>query len=473
MQARTETSRRRDGLHDAVRHLAHTAAPGTTTYRVVRVNERPALGALNASGQVAYSELTEDGGWVAKFYDGNTTVTIGTLGGRSAFVQDLNNSGQVTGFSNFDESGSFHAFRWSRATGIIDLGTLAGSQDSLAVDINNRGLAVGYAIFQESGVSRAILWDPLTGLRDLGTLGGTGALALAINDGGRVAGNSVTVDGTGVAFSWTEAGGMIGLLPPGALSSDARDINASGQIVGNFNPPEGGWQVFLWTPGAGFRVLGEHFAFPFALSDTGMVCGVLMDQRAFVWTRLLGMVDIGTLPGGGFSNAYNLNNRGQVVGESTTASALHAFLWTDEEGMIDLNTRLRSAPPAELQSARHINDNGVILASTSAGLVLLVPDAGGNQAPIVGPINVSGAAQSQRPLAFVASFTYLNPRSTHQAIWSWGDGSEEPGMLIQANGAGNVSGQHTYDAPGSYTAELTVSDNKGERTTVARTVIVS
>jgi len=49
------------------------------------------------------------------------------------------------------------------------------------------------------------------------------------------------------------------------------------------------------------------------------------------------ITDLGTL-GGSFSEAHDVNERGQVVGESTTASGeFHAFLW--EKGtMIDLGT---------------------------------------------------------------------------------------------------------------------------------------
>jgi probable HAF family extracellular repeat protein len=353
-------------------------APGCLRYRVVQVNHRPAAGVLNASAQVAFSELQEDGSNILKFYDGKTITTIGTLGGRNAFVADLSDSGRIAGYSNFNDSRFYHALRWSRQEGLVDLGTLPGSNESLASAINNRGQVVGYALYEDIARSSALLWDPHTGLRDLGDLGGHWAMALDINDAGRVAGNSRTAAGVGMAFSWTEATGMVGLLPPGALGSDAREMNASGQIVGNYVTADGITLMFLWTPGRGFETIGDMTLFPFALSNNDWIAGeIFLQQSAFVWHRDLGVVDIGFLPGGSFSNAYDVNNRGEVVGDATTATGMHAFLWTRTEGLVDLNDRLVNPPPAELEAARHINNAGVILASTSAGLVLLFPYHGG------------------------------------------------------------------------------------------------
>lgn len=441
--------------------------PGQTMYRVVRINERFGAGDLNNAGQVAFAEFTEEGRFILKFYDAMGTTTIGTLGGPSAFVSDLNNNGQFAGFSNVDErTHIFHAFRWSRQGGLVDLGVPAGYESSMATAINDSGLVVGDAGLAEGFGSATLLWDPQGGVRDLGHLGFPFARPVGINNAGRVAGNGLTADQVPMAYSWTEAEGLIGLMPPGGLGSGAAAINASGQIVGTFSTEEG-MEIFLWTPGRGFGIIEGPPAFPLALSDTGWIAGVLMDQRPFVWHRDLGMVDIGLLPGASHATAYDVNNRGQVVGDPP------AFLWTEDEGLVDLSQRLLDPAPAALDGARRINNNGVILAMTSAGLLLLHPQPGSLPAPFLGPINVAAQPRSGHGAVFAASVTHVDTRTRPRASWNWGDGSESEGLVLLANGSGTVTGTHTYAAPGAYTVVLTVAGANGQSRSVSRTVEVA
>ena len=72
------------------------------------------------------------------------------------------------------------------------------------------------------------------------------------------------------------------------------------------------------------------------------------------------MIDLGTLPGFQSSGAIGMNNNGQIVGYSQTASgAVHAFLYTDGE-MKDLNELIDPSLALSLWDAEAINDNGQI-----------------------------------------------------------------------------------------------------------------
>jgi len=78
--------------------------------------------------------------------------------------------------------------------------------------------------------------------------------------------------------------------------------------------------------------------------------------------RQLSITDLGTLPGGTFSIAYGINNHGQVVGYSDTASGEgHAFLWQKGE-MTDLGT----LPGGTFSIAYGINDGGQAVGASDA-----------------------------------------------------------------------------------------------------------
>lgn len=211
------------------------------------------------------------------------------------------------------------------------------------------------------------------------------------------------------------------------------------------------------------------------LNDNGVVAGVdtsTGQNRAFAWSRDTGVIYLGSFGGTG-SVAVRVNNRGQVVGSAQTPDGPRAFVWTRSEGLVDLNTHIPHAPPGlVLTSARAISENGAIVASSNAGLMLLLPRTHHHAAPVVGPIKASTGAHVHGTLSFYAGFRNADPRSSHKAVWFWGDGSKNAGIVSERHGVGSVSGQHAYRAAGSYTVRLTVTSSGGMSTTVARTVVV-
>lgn len=456
---------------------APTAAPKPTTYRVVPLSPTAGGNAdINAKGQVAFTDFV---GEIprARFYDGSSVRDLGTFGGLGAVANAVNELGQVAGTAATAPPGTFHAFRWSKHTGLVDLNR-PGVGNSTAIDINNRGQVVGAARFPGPQQTHAFRWSPHTGMVDLGSLG-TESVAVGINDAGTAVGlTDAASSGTLiVAAKWPAGGGTIALNGFPSIASVANDINNSGQIVGSaaFDDRLND-QAFLWTAAGGLQGMGTEPSFhSFAerINQKGLVIGDLMttpgDRNGFIWSRENGLLVVGT-PLVDFSDVTDVNNLGQVVGHLNG----RAFVWTRARGFIDLASRIVGAP-AEfgLFTAMAISDNGSIVAATMSGaMVLLVPQAGYSQPPVAGPINYTGSARVNALLSFSASFKDVDVRDTHKAVWSWGDGSKSTGVVSTVKGSGSVSGQHTWRAPGIYTVALTITDSSGKSSTVQRTVVV-
>jgi probable HAF family extracellular repeat protein len=70
----------------------------------------------------------------------------GTGHGNGNLALDVNSLGQVVGYSDIKGDANFHAFLWTRETGMQDLGTLPGDASSLAVNINDAGEVVGVSL---------------------------------------------------------------------------------------------------------------------------------------------------------------------------------------------------------------------------------------------------------------------------------------------------------------------------------------
>lgn len=450
-------------------------------YTVVQLSPEFQGGAINGKGQVAFTEANGTA-TRAKFYDGERVRDLGTLGGALATAADVNDLGQVTGDSTVDAEGTVtHAYRWSAATGMVDL-SKPGYGQSHGIAINNKGQVAGYNEFSNPSIGHGFFWSPQTGMLDVGALGPYGSIAYVINDAGVVAGASEGPQGgpfSLLAFRWNRSEGIhgIGTLPSEFTFAD--DINAARHIVGE-SPftPGGEPHAFLWTQRDGLLDLGTgslNRSIAFAINDHDMVVGQALVQFVgpvvgFVWTRETGMIELRSQSPNVVASANDVNNRGQVVGTIDN----HAFVWTRADGVVDLNRRLRSVPEGlTLMSAFAISDNGAILAQANTGLVLLVPRCGcAHAAPLVGELKSAGAPRTGALLSFSAAFEDIEANDTHKASWSWGDGGTDAAIVNEKNAAGSASGQHSYDAAGIYTVTLTVTDSSGKSTAVRRKLAV-
>ena len=94
----------------------------------------------------------------------------------------MNEAGQVVGSSSLVPSGEIHAFSWTQAGRMIDLGTLGG--ETRAVAVNAAGQVVGFSYWRDTHLEHAFSWTQEGSMVDLGGLGGFDTSAIGINDSG-------------------------------------------------------------------------------------------------------------------------------------------------------------------------------------------------------------------------------------------------------------------------------------------------
>jgi probable HAF family extracellular repeat protein len=261
---------------------------------------------------------------------GDTNPCEGTGGYTNMypFANAVNDLNQVVGTINWSGFTYVDGFSWKNSTAGMTVLPFPTGLDlvyplTVTNAINNRNQMVGaVGCCTDLAEGHALYWNHKV-ISDLGTLGGP----------------DTDFD---------------------SYCSNARGINDLDQVVG--------WSTTI------------------AASD--FPCGEAISEspHAFFWTEAHGMQDLGTLPGDTMSMAYAINFFGQVIGTSgnntmepafggTQYSGVeyggvmslevvgHPFLWTQRDGMKDLNALIPSTSGWVLNTATGINAWGQIVGS--------------------------------------------------------------------------------------------------------------
>lgn len=156
-------------------------------------------------------------------------------------------------------------------------------------------------------------------------------------------------------------------LGPGA----AYDINDDGDAIGittGANPVV--WKDGVAVPLAVLPGAPSGQTIPNEINDMGHIAGEAWSPstrwRAVLWTAPASIQDLGMLPGGSVSyGSYGegLNNRDQLTGHSGSADGTLAFLWTPQQGMESVHTL-----PGNISFAYDVNDRGEVVGQVVVGM---------------------------------------------------------------------------------------------------------
>jgi len=199
--------------------------------------------AVNESGEIAGLHVQND--VLACYWDSNGTAhSAGGVGtAQQQSFRGINEAGVAAGFGRSDSDGHHHAFTWTMAGGVRDLGVLAGEETHVKA-ISDSGMIVGYS----NPGAIAYAWSEADGLHILPPLSGQCSSAEGVNSNDEVVGAYWGASTPSHAFLWTQDKGIFDISPPGWTGTFAYDINKWGWIVGAGIAPDGQQHGFLLIP---------------------------------------------------------------------------------------------------------------------------------------------------------------------------------------------------------------------------------
>jgi uncharacterized membrane protein len=256
--------------------------------------------------------------------------------------------------------------------------------------------AVIVLVLAASSLSAEVLYH----VTDLGTLGGAESYAWGINNKGQIVGGAASSEHhpgaycQPVLFDATGEGNNVDLLPK-SDDGDAFAINSLGQIVGCvgdlwYGPGSETWATLFDPTGHGdnveFKAPNDWGNAALSINNAGQVLGIT--HLTWVGIPMPHVVEYATLfdptgsgdhvnlggLGGGQSEAYSINNKGQIVGMASPGPGEGGATLFDPTGGGN-NINLRGGNDSYAYS---INDYGQIVGYASARATLFDPTGEGN-----------------------------------------------------------------------------------------------
>lgn len=288
--------------------------------------------------------------------------------GASQVIRSMNLTNEVAGGYQINRRNASSALILSGNNIVEDVSSDQGAGNSVAYGINDQGEIAG--AYNTATAQRPFRSVRKTGFQELSLpAGSNGGIAYSINEIGEAAGYVTGSNGVRPVW-WTRRGDVQVLQSAAGSSTKALDLNGRGDIVGvSGGEPNA---AVLWPRKGGMVSLGTLPGFTngeaVAISESGLIAGVATGvaaspnrTRAVLWQPGgRAIQDLGSLAVGTDSRARDVNNRGEVVGRSSSSGGSRAFIWTASTGMRDLNT-LVTVPGLVMTDALSVNQRGDIV----------------------------------------------------------------------------------------------------------------
>ena len=274
----------------------------------------------------AFPTAINNRGWVVGYSSGLSGV-LATLWidgsafnlrglGNVSYAYDINDEGKVVGFSG-DGNGTMRATTWYRGRLTVLRGLSDTATQSVARGINRSGVIAGESAAPTGSAVRAVIWR--NGIpHELDNLGGSLASANRVNDLGYSVGIANVADATLHAALWNPRGDIVDL----GAQAVALDINNGGRIVGytftGLLPKPAKWYRGVRTV---LPTLGGENGVAYGINEKDEAVGYSQTavglERATIWfgnkpvelDTLLDDESSGTV----IDAAYAINDQGQIA----------------------------------------------------------------------------------------------------------------------------------------------------------------